>query len=88
MTLQFEVGASNEKSCLRWSVNFGCGDLTCTEEVWDWGNYLLTTGFMCSLDSNSGGGGGWGGHWNCMYLFGRILVGKFKCSKIEGRNSL
>ena len=61
MTLHFEVGASNEKPCLWWSVNFGCGNLTCTEEVWGWGNYLLSTGFMCSLDSNSGGGGDWGG---------------------------
>ena len=91
MTLHFEVGASNEKPCLWWSVNFGCGNLTCTEEVWGWGNYLLSTGFMCSLDSNSGGGGDWGGggdRWNCMYLFGGIVVGKFKCSKIERRNSL
>ena len=33
-------------------------------------------------------GGGGGVRWNCMYIFGGIAVGKFKCSKIEGRNSL
>ena len=32
--------------------------------------------------------GGGGVRWNCMYIFGGIAVGKFKCSKIEGRNSL
>ena len=50
LSLQFEVGASNEISFLWWSVNLACGDLTCTEEVWDWRNYLLMTGFMSSLD--------------------------------------
>ena len=33
MTLQFEVGVSNEEPCLWWSVNLPCGDLTRTEEI-------------------------------------------------------
>ena len=46
---------------------------------------------MCSLDSNSGGGGDWGGREGALELhvhFGGIIVGKYKCSKIEGRDSL
>ena len=38
MTLQSEVGASDEKSCLWWSVNLAYGGLTCTEKGWNWGN--------------------------------------------------
>ena len=38
MTLQFKFGAKNEKSCLWWSVNFACSDVTLTEKGWDWGN--------------------------------------------------
>ena len=38
MALQFKSRARNEKSCLWWSVNLACDDLTCTEKVWDWGN--------------------------------------------------
>ena len=32
------VGASNEKHCLRWSVNLTCFDLTRTKEGWGWVN--------------------------------------------------
>ena len=36
VTLEFEVGASSEKSCLWWSVNIVYGGLTCTGEGWNW----------------------------------------------------
>ena len=58
--MAFKPGARNEKSCLR-SVNLTCGDLTCTEKGWDWGNQLLTDGFMYILALFPGGGGGGSG---------------------------
>ena len=36
--MALQLRARNKKSCSWWSVNLACGDLTCTEKGWDWGN--------------------------------------------------
>ena len=37
---------------------------------------------MCLVDLCLGGKGRVRGHWNCMYFFGRIVVGRFKWGKM------
>ena len=54
-----QMGARNEKSCLWWSVNLTCGDLTCTEKDWE-----------TKAEETSHQKTGWGwrrvqDYWNC-----------------------
>ena len=69
--------SKQEKSYFWRSANLACGDLTGTDESWNWGNYLLKTGLVCHLDSFEGGTS----RWNSIYIFGGIVVGRFKWGK-------
>ena len=79
------VGASNQQSCLWWSVSLAYGNLTRTDDDWKFidinkGNSLISTGTICLLDLISGLGEGKRPLILHILFWGEFSLGSGRCS--------